>query len=292
MRNVSNPWNKLVDKYQTEIFLLTCKLESFEPSRGTAFHIGGGKIATARHCVYDRHGEIRHELRLDIDGNVHSPVAIRPDAQVKQTIDIAALEVGDLAPRRGIPTQLRLPQIGEEVAAIGFPRLPYRSRSLVLHVGIVEALPTDYKGEQRFIQVSFQSGGGLSGGCLIDKSGHALGIMTENIYIGGISRNRLAGSDLSKTPDEDGDKDELIDGQDEELMDSSATVDQSKRDIAESDDENSGVPRPYGQAVPMEYLDSFIHGDNLIPEETTEADPEVFSGVPPDWYKEGSQAAS
>jgi len=32
------------------------------------------------------------------------------------------------------------------------------------------------------IQVSFQSGGGLSGGCLIDRRGFVIGIMTENIY--------------------------------------------------------------------------------------------------------------
>jgi S1-C subfamily serine protease len=75
-----------------------------------------------------------------------------------------------------------LPEIGEEVAAVGYPVLPQRDPTLVMHTGIVESLPTNQKRGRRFIQVSFQSGGGLSGSPLIDKRGFVVGIMIENIF--------------------------------------------------------------------------------------------------------------
>ncbi len=243
---------------------------------------------TARHCVYDRHGEVRQELKLKIDGIDHAPIAIRPAAQVRQTIDVAALEVPCLSTRRGIPTQLRLPQIGEEVAAIGFPRLPFRSSSLVLHVGTVEALPRDYKGKHRFIQVSFQSGGGLSGGCLIDKSGHALGIMTENIFVGGNSRNPVVDVDCGGVvshANRESVEQQAVDG---ETKASSRPADISNHpnggDTNHGDVEPSGLPRPYGQAVPMEYLDSFIHEEDLTLTDPIVDQPGVFAGVPPKGY--------
>jgi len=99
------------------------------------------------------------------------------------TADVGCLRLEELRSSRGIPTQLRLPKIGEEVVAIGFPTIPRRNPTMVVHIGTVEALPLAYGTNQRFIQVSFQSGGGLSGGCLLDKSGHALGIMVENVFM-------------------------------------------------------------------------------------------------------------
>ena len=69
-----------------------------------------------------------------------------------------------------------------KVAAIGYPVLPQRDAILVMHLGIVESLPISQKKDKRFIQVSFQSGGGLSGSPLIDKGGFVVGIMVENIF--------------------------------------------------------------------------------------------------------------
>jgi hypothetical protein len=193
--------------------------------------------------VYDKHDSVRQDLALLIDGDESEVSAVRPEAQIKQTIDIAIVQLNEPIGLRGIPTQLRLPQVGEEVAAIGFPRLPNRNSPLVVHVGIVEALPTNHKETERFIQVSFQSGGGLSGGCLIDKSGHVLGVMTENVYLEG---GRGAKSDA---------------------------------------DSRFAPARPYGQAVPIEYLDAFLHGESLVPpEDPGLVDEPVFDGVPPEWY--------
>ena len=78
--------------------------------------------------------------------------------------------------------QYRLPEIGEEVAAIGYPQVAYRNPTIVMHTGTIEALPISYP-KCRFIQTSFQSGGGLSGGPLVDKKGLLLGLMIENVYM-------------------------------------------------------------------------------------------------------------
>ena len=65
---------------------------------------------------------------------------------------------------------------------MGFPQIAFRHPDLVLHTGTVEALPKSLK-DTRFIQTSFQSGGGLSGGPLVDERGLVLGLMVENVFM-------------------------------------------------------------------------------------------------------------
>ena len=162
----------------------------------TAFRVGRDMIATAKHNVMCRistcsSGRAHRQEPLLLSSDSHGP-------------DVALIRIvepsGDLV---YLPTQMRLPEIGEEVCAVGYPPFPQRNVAIVMHVGMVEALPTVYSGRLRFIQVSFQSGGGLSGAPLIDRRGFVVGVMVENIF--------------------------------SEVLD--------------------GTPcRPYGQAVPIEYL--------------------------------------
>jgi S1-C subfamily serine protease len=122
--------------------------------------------------------------------------------------DIGLIKVKDCSVNRGsLPTQGRLPEVGEDVCAIGYPALPMRDTTVVMHSGVVEALPVTYSGKLRFIQVSFQSGGGLSGAPLIDKRGFVVGVMVENIFS------------------------------------------QTQEPVSQ---------RPYGQAVPIEYLNDLL----------------------------------
>ena len=81
-----------------------------------------------------------------------------------------------------IPTQERLPQIGEEIAALGFPDIAFRVPDLVLHVGRIESIARGYRGG-RFITVSFPSGPGLSGAPLLDANGYCIGVVVENTYM-------------------------------------------------------------------------------------------------------------
>ena len=141
------------------------------------------------------------------------------------TTDVAAYANDWRKKYFGKPLAVVKPGSCEEVAAIGFPTIPLRNPTLVMHVGTVEALPTDYYGHRRFIQVSFQSGGGLSGGCLIDKAGFVLGVMIENVFMGAALPR-----DSENSQDEGRSRDEGI----------------------------SAPPRPYGQAVPIEYFDEMI----------------------------------
>jgi S1-C subfamily serine protease len=220
MRNVAVSWNHWTETYSSEVFHLLFTNETDDESSGTAFHIGKGLLITARHNVFDSHGSIRGDLRIRYGDNIHSVVVLACSHRISPGCDVACLHVAALAANRGIPTQLRLPQVGEEVAALGFPAIPSRHPTLVMHVGTVEALPVSYY-NQRFLQVSFQSGGGLSGGCLIDKSGHVLGVMVENVYM------------VASDPSNDGTS-------------------------------RAAPTRPYGQAVPMEYVDSYLEGPMSI----------------------------
>jgi RNA-directed DNA polymerase len=212
LHNRTSSWNTWISKYEREVFHLLTTNESGADMGGTAFHIGSGVVATARHNVFALNDEMRPNVTLRVKDKEPVDVLSTKDESVAKP-DVCCLRCQNIEQSRGIPTQLRLPEIGEEVAAIGFPSIPRRLPTLVMHVGTIEALPVCYQTKQRFIQVSFQSGGGLSGGCLIDRSGHALGVMVENVF------------------------------------------------MAASGDSAEIVPqRPYGQAVPIEYVDNYLHG--------------------------------
>lgn len=210
-------WELWFNKYKKSIIFLEIINIKGDICTGTAFYIGNGFFATAGHNLKYKNAKLYFG---ESSNNITDFTEYNPDS-----IDIGMIKYENLETNtlKWLPTQLRLPQIGEEVAAIGYPCLPLRNPTLVMHVGIVEALPVTYNLKKRFIQVSFQSGGGLSGGCLIDKGGFVVGIMIENIF------------------------------------------NETKSHFADKDDSGTScVPtRPYGQAVPIEYLadklNEFIH---------------------------------
>ena len=222
-------WNHWIERFRSSVFLLQIEDSNGRISCGSAFHIGHSVVATAGHNLVNSQGMQRQRISVLQNG-------VRTDLRFLGTPftgqsghDIGAAYFNGLNGTERIPTQLRLPECGEEVLAIGFPTIPLRNATLVAHVGTIEALPTTYNGQQRFIQVSFQSGGGLSGGCLIDKAGYVVGIMVENVFMQGITRRS---SDIGDTGESD------------------STSDSRETDVP---------PRPYGQAVPMEYFDDFLH---------------------------------
>ncbi len=202
-------WNKWFNKYKDSIIFIETE-NNGQKGTATGFYIGNNLFATAKHNLKYKNSKM-YIGDFDFPTNTHIPYD-------EKSIDVAIIENETPLNSRlaYLPTQMRLPEIGEEVAAIGYPVLSQRNpsivmhigvvealRTLVMHVGVVEALPETQDLTRRFIQVSFQSGGGLSGGCLIDKGGFVIGIMVENIYNMG----------------------------------------------------NANVPdRPYGQSVPVEYL--------------------------------------
>ncbi len=218
MHNLPCDWDFWIKKYRPEIFHLTFKNEMGDDRSGSAFHIGNGVVATARHNIISREGSIHDGLAVIVDKEKESVKIIHEEKLQDPEPDVGAVLLESLNTLRGIPTQLRIPDVGEEVVALGFPKIPMRLPTLVAHIGTVEALPTSYSNKQKYVQVSFQSGGGLSGGCLIDKSGHALGILVENVFM-----NQAKDPPVEETV---------------------STIEIPSR--------------AYGQALPMEYLDEFL----------------------------------
>ena len=154
------------------------KNDSGDLKTGTAYDIGNDLLATAG-----------HNLEYPINRIWLGDDKVVSDCADNHIYKSKGIDVGVIKLTKGqrefntwIPTQCRLPEIGEEVAAIGYPVLPQRDPTLVMHMGIVESLPTTQPKDKRFIQVSFQSGGGFSGSPLIDKRGFVVGIMVGNIF--------------------------------------------------------------------------------------------------------------
>jgi RNA-directed DNA polymerase len=266
MHNLPCAWNQWVRKYSSEVFMLSCSTTMGDTAHGTAFHVGGGLLATARHCVFNLSNAVHADLRLHVDGTEKPVDIIRSEMQTRHAIDVAALRLDELSIQRGIPTQLRLPEVGEEVAAIGFPSLPQRNSTLVVHVGTVEALPTSYTNQQRFVQVSFQSGGGLSGGCLIDKSGHVVGIMVENVFVKArdIGARTLAAAARRYELDATVNSAEEIQINAPDSTSGAQPSTSNGSDHKSRADENSPPERAYSQASPIEYFDSFLFDASVI----------------------------
>jgi hypothetical protein len=202
-------WDLWFDRYKQAIPLLEIITADGDKRTGSAFMIGKNLLATARHNLehksYTASFESDEVLPID-ESQIHRHAIV----------DAAVIRLErDGRDVRWLMTQCRLPRIGEPVAAIGYPELPLRDSTMVLHNGVVEALPVTFDHTQRFIQVSFQSGGGLSGAPLIDNRGFVVGIMVENIF-------QQAAPNV---PD-----------------------------------------RPFGQAVPIEYLYRLVIEENLLEE--------------------------
>ncbi len=195
------PWRLWFTRYASCIYLLEITTEDESKCAATAFCIGPDTLATAGHNLVHAHVEV-----------FMGDARIQPECSRVEE-GPSAPDVGLIGVKEGVMncpsllTQGRLPEIGEEVCDIGYPSLPMRDATAVVHTGIVEALPVTYDRKPRFIQVSFQSGGGLSGAPLIDKRGFVVGVMIENIF---------------------------------------------------SETQERVPPRPYGQAVPIEYLADFL----------------------------------
>ncbi len=183
-------WDLWASRYEHCVFQVQCKEPKGETSgHGTAFRVGPSCFVTAGHnAVVDGTeggNPIKRTMELVLPsskpvplGHVLSPV--KPDG-----VDIA-LGAGLLPPDWGdtiVPTQERLPRIGEEVAALGYPYVASRHPGLVLHVGRVESVLHTYNRKLRYITVSFDCGPGLSGSPLLDANGYCVGVIVESVAV-------------------------------------------------------------------------------------------------------------
>jgi S1-C subfamily serine protease len=170
-------WQKIVNPYLSSVKYVQVLRKDDVEAGASAYVIAPNILVTAGHVAE------RQELRIGFekDGLVPSKV-FHCNKALSQDWGLLYFEGAPFETDRRFEFRYRLPEIGEEVVAIGYPRIPNRQPSVVVHSGTVEALPVGYHGDV-FIQTSFQSGGGLSGGPLIDKRGFVLGLMIENVYM-------------------------------------------------------------------------------------------------------------
>ena len=174
-------WQRVMSRCRPSICLLQVDKTRdgmFAPNAfGTAFGHKHNLLATAGHSL--ENADVRIYMPL--------PEPVAPEAtkhrNVMHGIDCGLIQLPQRLAHRvpALPTQERIPEIGEEVAAIGYPYVPNRGIALVMQVGTVSALMRSYKNEL-FIQVSFHTGGGLSGSPLVDRRGYVLGIMVESLF--------------------------------------------------------------------------------------------------------------
>lgn len=165
------------------VFLLSVEVGA-DKKVGSAFKISESLLATAGHNL--EHGR----TWLLIEGTEFELEKIGAyNERHGRDVGLLRLPKGRTISGTSLRSQERLPEIGEQVAAVGFASQPGREREISLNVGIVESLPTNRAATARFIQVGFQSGFGLSGGPLLDRGGYVVGIMIENV------QDHEAGSD-------------------------------------------------------------------------------------------------
>jgi RNA-directed DNA polymerase len=171
-------WQNIVRRYESSVHFVKVVTPDGREEIASAFVLGPDLLATAGHVA----------ACADLSVGF-TEVPLRPIRRYYIAIeggrDLALLYFEGIQFKDNIPlqSQYRLPEIGEEVVAVGYPRVAGRDTTLVVHSGTVEALPIGYRGRDRFIQTSFQSGGGLSGGPILDKRGFALGLMLGNAYL-------------------------------------------------------------------------------------------------------------
>ena len=195
---IRNPrWDRWVTRYSESVWQLECcsTMSQGQVGWGTCFYVGGGRVFTAGHnCVERLPSGATTIRRLTVwvtDTSSFDAVCLGAENDPRKRLDFGVLMVDALRDRliRPIPMQERLPMIGEEVFAMGYPSVPGSSPVLACHAGRVELIGSGYTGWP-VITVSFPSDRGLSGGPLLDASGYCVGVMIENSFLRRKDRSR------------------------------------------------------------------------------------------------------
>jgi len=171
-------WSVLFERYRNLVFQLEV-VSGQKIAGGTVFAWKNEWLATAAHNLGD---EIRvyHQGSNNVAALVVTKVP-HPKADGGQNIDAALLrlESGLLDFAEGIPIRSDPISPGEEVAALGFPKIPGHHSSLSILPGIVESIAPDYREQRYTIQVNSDISGGVSGGPVIDRFGRLVGVVME-----------------------------------------------------------------------------------------------------------------
>ncbi len=166
-------WGRHYQSLKNRVFLLEMRESSGQIRSGTAFAFRDGVAATAEHML---HGDVSLHNSA---GSFPLKVAF-PHPERERGIDCALLPFAHGQSPFVIAPAVPMP--GDDVAIVGFARIPQRQNALGIYAGSVEAVPTDYARSITFIQVSVPSAGGLSGSPVIDRRGRLVGIVVKSAF--------------------------------------------------------------------------------------------------------------
>lgn len=169
-------WEKWFRRYRDSVIFLKVEMKNGDSGVGTGFKIADDLLATAGHNMI--HGDIC-ALLSDGESIQLEKVDFR-DVKLGQDVGLLRIPRDHPVSARPLLSQARLPEVGEQIAAIGYPSHITRHSTLSINIGTVESLPLSLTG-CRFLQLSFLSGGGLSGGPVIDCRGFVVGIVLGNL---------------------------------------------------------------------------------------------------------------
>jgi S1-C subfamily serine protease len=163
----------LCDQYASVTLQLTGATETRDRHAGTGLVVGPNTILTCAHVLDD----MRLDPRQTIQGK---------DVRVLQTLAHPAIDVGivrvdeELACLPGL--SFLEPTIGEEIYVLGYPRIHYtQTPALLLHRGTVTNPGVTTLDSRRVFLYSAIARPGNSGGPIVSRTGHVIGLVTQDL---------------------------------------------------------------------------------------------------------------
>lgn len=148
----------------------------FPPPRRSG--TGSGVAVAARHVLTNAHVTTNCGSLDAIVGTTTHPATVR---KVDAAADLALLEVPGLTEVKP-PMLRRQALVGEPVIAAGFPLSGLLGADIVITDGLVNSL-SGMRGDASRLQVSTPVQPGSSGGPLLDRGGHVVGIVTSMLVL-------------------------------------------------------------------------------------------------------------
>lgn len=168
--NQKIPLNKLYNKYKKSVFLIYTS-DGSNGYQGSGFFVSKSGLAVSNYHVFEGTSQ-GLEVIETIDGEQFKILEVLDKSKENDYI-IFKVKKGNYNIQNPIPLVVQIPQIGEDVFAIGNPR----GLESTLSKGIVSA----FRENNRLIQTTTEITHGSSGGPLLNMNGEVIGITSSGL---------------------------------------------------------------------------------------------------------------
>ena len=173
----------LLHRFRTSVAYVAVENREGDLELGSAFHLGGGLFATARHVV--EHG-VRElgVLGPDDELPLRATSIDQPLWHPDDNVDIALVQTGGIdCPAIPLADEANSCAVLDAVLLLGFPRVPLAADPppLIAATAEVNGRFDLYLGSQPTLVLSTTARGGFSGGVVISSAGSAVGILTRSL---------------------------------------------------------------------------------------------------------------